>query len=239
MKCALILAQNNRSKAYIQNMVRFGFLPHTVIVLQNGAKQRPEQTVNDMSLVSGTSQILVHTLEGCDCVFDEKEHVLTTLTQNNINYQVLPTDDVNSPALINIVRNLDCDYILVSSPGGVLLKKEILDSGKTFLHCHPGLLPQFPGSTTMYYSMLLGNSLGCSLIELNGNIDKGLIVFRRSFRITNKQVDFDYGIDPLIRAQTFLDFLRGKTFENSGGEEEPTKNFFVIHPLLKHLALLK
>ena len=85
-----------------------------------------------------------------------------------------------------------------------------MSKNKKFLHVHPGLLPKFRGSTTIYYSYLLESKIGCSVIILEGGIDEGSIVYEKEYKILDKEIDFDYLLDPLVRAKTLVEFFKIK-----------------------------
>ena len=175
--------------------------------------------------------------------FDEKEHVQITLKQCRIPYKHLPTLKVNSPQVIQSVRECTGDYIVYSGPGGTILGQEILSTGKYFIHVHPGWLPDYLGSTTIYYSMLAGDGVGCSVIVLTEQIDKGPIFHRRRFQ-TLPETDLDYVFDPAVRASTLIEFFnlnRGKSLSPiliNESDDKESELFFIIHPVLKHLSIL-
>ena len=66
---------------------------------------------------------------------------------------------------------------------------------KNFIHCHPGKLPQYKGSTTIYYSILRENKIYCSAIVLNKNIDEGDVLFTEKFPIPNNIFSIDKNYD--------------------------------------------
>jgi methionyl-tRNA formyltransferase len=129
------------------------------------------------------------------------------------------------------------DYIIYSGPAGVILRDEILNAGKVFIHAHPGLLPEFKGSTTVYYSMLLKREIGCSVFAMNREIDCGEILLMKTFPVPMVPVDFDMVVDPLVRAETLLEWLASEDLTKISNGTGNT--FYIIHPVLKHLARIK
>ena len=127
---SMLLINNNRSKAYLQNLISQGFIPEYIIVLNNKDVDLPEYTENDKIISKNTNQIFIRSLKDLRISFDEKEHILSTIEKNNIEYTILNTLDVNSKEVINAVAKVKTDYIIYSGPGGAILKKDILSQRK-------------------------------------------------------------------------------------------------------------
>ena len=74
--------------------------------------------------------------------------------------------------------------------------------------------------------------------------DKGDIILRKRYPVAPKEVDPDYLYDPAVRSDTMVDVLE---YFISNQElpkpviqnEDQAEEYYVIHPLLKHLALLE
>ncbi len=237
---SMLLTNNNRSKAYLQNLITNGFVPSHAVVLDSGYKVLPEHTESDLRSYSVTNQKLIRTCKEAGISFDEKEHIQRTLQSFDIPHQILPTIDVNSAQVVEAIKYSNGNYIVYSGPGGTVLRSEILSIGKYFLHVHPGWLPAFRGSTVPYYSILLGNSIACSVISFVEEIDKGPVFYRREFKIS-PDINLDYVFEPTIRTATLIDFFRlfnGKSPEPIPVDHEDSDQFYIIHPLLKHISFL-
>ena len=240
MRYSVLLSNNNRSKAYLQNLVSHGYPPAQAIVLDAGGALRPENTQRDTARRNG-SRPIVRASKDAGIGFDENEHVLDTIETNGTNHIVLDTMDVNSEEVVSTVARAQGDYVLYSGPGGTILRRKILGLGKEFIHVHPGWLPEYRGSTTAYYSLLVNKTVSCSVFFMRAGIDKGPILYRRRFDITEADIDYDYVLDPCVRAATLLDFFRNSDELIShpldqGRAEGDT--FYIIHPVLKHMAIL-
>ena len=241
---SVLLTNNNRSKCYLQTLCQNGFIPSSAVVLDAGQKILPEHTENDLKIHDKTNQKLIQKCPEADLSFDEKEHVVKTLEKYKIKHQTLQTLDINSKEVIAAVKSCTGDYIVYSGPGGSLLKDEILSVGKLFIHAHPGWLPSFRGSTTIYYSILAQQNIACSVILFTKEIDAGPILHRKKFNLTSP-VDLDYILDPAIRTATLLEFFQNnsgkniKALEISKNEFAEENTFYIIHPLLKHLSTFK
>ena len=74
-------------------------------------------------------------------------------------------------------------------------------------------------------------------------IDTGSILARKKYPLPPADIDIDNLYDTAIRADLLVDVLLGwynnRTFVSIKQQtNNSTNNYFVIHPLLKHLALL-
>jgi len=163
---SVLLINNNRSKAYLQNLIKNGFIPNKAIILNDKNVTLAEHTENDKLISKDTNQKFIRRLIDLDIEFDEKEHIIKTVENNNIDYIVVDSLDINSKEVIEEIENIDEEYIVYSGPGGTILRKEILSKCKKFIHVHPGWLPKFRGSTTIYYSMLHNSTVGASIFCL-------------------------------------------------------------------------
>jgi methionyl-tRNA formyltransferase len=240
MKFSMLLINNNRSKAYLQNLIKNGFIPSEVILLNDNNVTLVEHTENDKLISLDTNQKFIRNIRELNIEFDEKEHILKTLENNSIPYEVVNSLDINSDAVISSVGNTKNEYIVYSGPGGSILGKDILSFGKKFIHVHPGWLPRYRGSTTIYYSMLMGSTVGCSVILFEEGIDEGPILYQNEYKIKEKGIDFDYVLDPIVRTKTLIEFFtNNKMVPIEQDKKENASTFYIIHPLLKHIAILQ
>jgi len=227
----LLAADTARSRAYAQVLAHHGLQPESV-VLFGGASGKPGQ-----GQPSG-----VDALDGL-FVPDFNESVEATCQRWGWKLDHVPADSVNSPEVRAKLESLRPDLIIYSGFGGQIVKRDILTCSGPFLHLHPGWLPEFRGSTTVYYSWMMENNTGVSAILLEEQIDTGPIADRRRYPAPPVGVDVDYLYDPVIRADLLARVMQ--KFVKRGGElrTEPQpsegRNYYVIHPLLKHLILLR
>jgi methionyl-tRNA formyltransferase len=90
--------------------------------------------------------------------------------------------------------------------------------------------------------MLAEASCGVSAIFLTPGIDEGNVVASESFPFPPMGVDVDYIYEPYIRACVLVKALNEYSVRGSFSEKpQSTVNantFYIIHPVLKHIALL-
>ena len=133
--------------------------------------------------------------------------------------------------------------IIYSGVGGEIVKTPVLSLKIPLLHAHAGLLPDYPGSTTGYYSLLERADCGVSLILLSSGIDTGDIVAQKVYPAPPPGLDIDNLYDASIRADLLMEGLthwaQNGGFKNKVSQRSNArKPYFVIHPVLKHIAIL-
>lgn len=215
----MIATETSRSFIYLQSLIANDLIPAHVLLLKDEIDEfTPEQQL-------------------------ENNQVSKLLSENLIDHDVLRTRNINHHSVIDFLRNKDLPKIYIySGYAGVILGKEILSLEKKFLHVHGGYLPEYKGSTTFYYSILQEKYVGYSAIFLSEKIDSGPILLRKKFPIPINSEDFDHIEDPKMRAALLIEVLL-RFIETRRWEEEQIINiktpyYFVIHPVLKNLAIV-
>ena len=234
MKYSVLLADNNRAKAYMQTLCEAGLPPAAAVVLgQPGGTRAGNHSQPETSNI-------IHSRDA-DAWFDAHESVLQTLEKHAIPHTRLDTPDINTEETVQAVRALPGSHCLYAGPGGLILGRELLGQGKIFLHAHPGRLPQYRGSTTFYYSLLAEARIHCSVIAMAPEIDAGPVLHEQSFSVTDPEIHIDSALDPLIRAATMRSFLAGDAPAETRGrtQEKDGTTLYIIHPVLKHAAILR
>ena len=217
---AMVAADTTRTKFYMNELIKNKLLPNYVLLLLN----------NNSKLLPGQKD------------FNTKNDLICQLKDNGIKYDIASNSNINSDEAITSIANRSEQVFIFSGFGGVLLKGKILDIGKKFLHIHGGYLPDYKGSTANYYSLIEQNVIGASAIFLTKEIDCGPILLRKKFAPPKDRTEIDHISDSKARADVLIECLQNYvssgswSFElenNRGGEV-----FYIIHPVLKHLAIL-
>jgi methionyl-tRNA formyltransferase len=179
---------------------------------------------------------------GENIYFDTQEPILYTLNAHDIPYEFILSDNINDDSVTQRLRVIEEQYLIYSGYGGQLIRPHLFEIGKKFLHVHAGLLPKYRGSTTIYYSMLAEASCGASAIFLTPGIDEGNVVASESFPLPPMGVDVDYIYEPYIRACVLVKALNEYSVRGHFSEKPQSavnaNTFYIIHPVLKHIALL-
>lgn len=237
---AMIAADTSRTRAYLQALIRNGLLPNYVVLLEHASDNLLPGQLGSSQL--GASEPLDASACWSEAHFDPAQPIKLLLEQSRIPYEVAPSKDINDLAVVNGLGRRPESVFIYSGFGGVLLRKDVLDTGKKFLHVHGGYLPAYKGSTTNYYSLLVENMMGASSIFLSEEIDSGPVLLRREFPPPSDRKSIDHVYDSAARAKVLVETLQkylkcgGWEFElpnNAGGE-----TYYIIHPVLKHIAIL-
>jgi methionyl-tRNA formyltransferase len=154
----------------------------------------------------------------------------------------LPGAGINSRELLDAIAHLDPRLVVFCGYGGEIVRGEALALAP-FLHIHAGWLPDFRGSTTGYYSLIEENCLGATALLLDEKIDTGRMLLRKRYAPPPPGIDMDYVYEPAIRADLLTQLLR--QYADKGAlpagtaQSELGRTYYVVHPVLKHLALLR
>jgi methionyl-tRNA formyltransferase len=224
LKIGIILTPDVRSRAYLQKLIENNISIQEIILMDDGCDSKKfSQEIIDKSCELGF-----------DISFDTKQ----ILKNVNLPYKIFPFININHPLLVNYIRSLDLDFVIFS--GGGILKHEILNSGVKFIHLHPGIIPSYRGSTCFYYSILNDNNCGVTAFIMDKNLDTGDIIIKKIFPKPNYQF-IDELYDAHIRSETLIEiFNRDLLILNNFEKQDHNKGqtYFIIHPVLKHLAIL-
>ncbi len=217
---AMVAADTTRTICYLEKLAENKLLPNFVVVL----------IAEDNKVLPGQKNL------------KSKNKIFKILESNRIQYTVSPDKDINSKAVIDIIKNRPESTFIFSGFGGVLLKKNILNTGKNFLHVHGGYLPDFKGSTTNYFSLIIEDTIGASSIFLTKDIDSGPIIYRKKFPSPKDRKNIDHITDSEARAyvliETLEEYIKNNDFEVNNSDNKGGETYHIIHPVLKHIAIL-
>ncbi|MFB2829244.1 formyltransferase family protein [Aeromonas jandaei] len=225
----LLCAQTARSAAYVQALIHKGLRPQCVILYGERA-----------NIPSSPRDILVRTLPWfCP---DLSVQVEDSLKAADWPFFTVEERTLDSEALLSCLGLLSPSLIVYSGYGGQLVPDVVLNMARV-LHIHSGMLPRYRGSTTLYHEILEHNGCAASAILLTTTIDTGPLIACREYPMPPSGMDVDYLYDNLIRADLLTVVLAH--YQATGLlpslqlQKELMPAYFVIHPVLKHLALKK
>jgi methionyl-tRNA formyltransferase len=236
IKTIFIAANTPRSRAYAQAFLAKGISVDRVIVFDRTDGRQPGKT-SDTHEGGASGSVLIP---------DLSVPLEETLQQISDEIVHIEAENINDPGVLDAVTKAareNFDFVVYSGYGGQIISPQLLDAGLPFLHAHSGWLPEYPGSTTIYYSLIDSNGCGVSIIEMAPDIDQGPILARQNFPAPSQDIDIDYIYDSAIRADLMSDLVlswreNGKPEIIVRPPEATQPNYYVIHPLLKHIALL-
>ena len=85
MKFSILALNNNRSKAYLQNLIKNGFVPNKIIFINNNHKVNEDNIDNDHLISKTTKQKALKISIDLNIFYDEKEHILQTAKKIILN----------------------------------------------------------------------------------------------------------------------------------------------------------
>jgi len=162
-----------------------------------------------------------------------------------IPYTTLKVDSINSPYLVNYLKNEITQKYALFVNGGIL-RKPVLNTGKHFIHIHPGLVPFVRGSSCHLWSALIHKKLGVSCFFMNEGIDTGEVILSKEYDLPKIQISnnllfsnlrichhyLEEYLDPIYRSDLLRQLLM-KEFNPSNWEAIPqniTDGTLYYHP---------
>jgi len=226
----LLAVPSSRSQAYIQALVHNGMFPEVVIWL--GPNNVPGY--RSIPKPKQWEGILLPNLE---------ETVDQTCLRVEIPMITCPSSNVNDGAILDHIRALAPRILIYSGFGGQIVSEQTLSIGPKFLHMHSGWLPEYRGSTTLYYALLKNELPAVTALFLDTSIDTGPVVAKRHYPKPPFDIDIDKCYDSAIRADLLVrvmrDYVRTGRIDILEDQNPGTgETYYVIHPVLKHLAIL-
>lgn len=228
---AMLASDTSRTKAYLQEMIRQEIIPELCIVFVESKEKLQSEAKNyNGELIFGQ-------------YFNKNIPLLVLLEQYKLKYIVIENKDINSEEMVNCIKSIPQKYLIYSGYGGYILQPKLFKLNKKYIHVHAGILPNYRGSTTAYYSILQEGYMGATAIFLNEQIDQGEIICEEKFELPQEGVDIDYIYEPYTRAKVLslalTEYINNNTFCTRKQEEKNAEIYFIMHPVLKHLAIEK
>ena len=226
----LIAAPTFRTRAYVQRMTGEGIVPARAFLMPG---KEPEW--------DGAHSLDLDLREDGRCFrFKPGTAAVDTLEAHGVPCETLSDCNINDTRVVDVLSSADADVFLYSGVGANLLEPATLNCGKRFLHAHGGFVPHFRGSTAFYYSLISEGNIGASVIWLQKGIDTGAILARRKYKPIEGE-EIDRVLDPAVRADLLVEVLHQRletgAFPAGDYDNEDSETFFIIHPVLKHIAL--
>jgi len=212
----LIFANTPRSFAYFYYLKKNNLLPKYLIYLDD---QKKTHLVNNYKYFKGFNI--------------EKE-----CEKFKISFSKFNTSLIDNPFVLKFLKKIKLKKIIYSGYPGCIIKNKDLLRQKILIHTHSGKLPEFRGSTTIFYSILLKKKIFCTTFQMSANIDSGKILFVKEYPIPKKRMEINNIYDEFIRAQNLVSYLKSKkkTFKM---KKNKYVSYFISHPIIRYLALTK
>ena len=152
------------------------------------------------------------------------------------NLFLIKSNNINNKTIEKELLKIKSKYILFSGYNAEILKnKKILK--KNIIHCHPGLLPKYRGSTVFYYSMLEMNRIDVSVFKMTKKIDEGRILFTKGYSFPKNKIDLENDFDHIIRAKTLVYFIKSKKNKFKKLKSKFDSFYYIAHPIIRSIIL--
>lgn len=217
----LMASAHNITKAYLHKLHRLGFKLSQVVLLnwRNSSYSNEIEGLTKSDFAKSISTI--NSTLKAKGLFAGDLSVSTEDTLNSIGweYEPLTIEHINDESLIKFLESRSEQYIIYC--GGGILRKQILNCGKRFIHIHPGEVPHVKGADGLLWSALVHDRIGMSAFFMNEGIDTGDIIDTKSYSVPNFGINFNQFessavkdmlinyVDPHYRAE-----LLGSLFNN-------------------------
>ncbi len=223
---AMLCAVSIRTVAYLQVMKQSELQPEICLILA--------ENQNDCLIKHEHNELE-------NRYFEIEKNFIHFLESEGIQYQIVGTRNANEDMVYEKVKQLQHKYVIYSGYGGCILDKRLLECGKKFIHIHAGRLPEYRGSTTAYYSILNEKKISATGIFMNEKIDEGEVILSETFSLPEAGISMDYVYEPWVRANVLVSILKRfleKGEINGNKQQGHSETYYIIHPVLKHIALL-
>ena len=139
-------------------------------------------------------------------------------------------------ALLQINHNIPTIF---SGYSGEIIKNENILK-MNLIHFHPGDLPSYKGSTTVFYSLILEKKITVTCFKMTGTIDEGEILYKKNFKKPLKLNQINSSFDHKIRAETMIEFLKkGKKKYKVENISKIFSVYYIAHPIIRGIAIHK
>ena len=169
-----------------------------------------------------------------------KKKIINLIKRKKVFYKHFKTNNIDNKIIEKLLINLKEKIIIYSGYAGKIIKKKSILKKKILLHSHTGKLPNFKGSTTIYYTLLKNKKIYCTTFILNHLIDKGKILLIKKYPVLKNKKKID-SYDSQVRAKNMLTTLNNfnKLLKANKKYKDNFSPYYIIHPILRYIAIKK
>lgn len=233
-------ADTSRTKSYLQAFKHFGIKPIKIgiygINIPKDGKKSTLKTEKDY-LPQALDETLFYP--------DLDQNIEDILSSADVDLVKFNCTSINDREISDFVMNFKHTLLIFSGFGGEIVNKSLCDNF-SILHAHSGKLPEYKGSTTLYYSWLQEKKITVSVILLSDILDAGQVISETDYSIPDRMQNIDHDYDGAARAismsKTILNWTKLKPnmkLQSDDQRIEQKYNYFIIHPVLKNLLIAR
>lgn len=180
--------------------------------------------------------------------------IKTTLDNYNLKYvEINIKDNINSPQLVDLLKTkITSKYIIFG--GGGILRKPMFETGKKFIHVHPGIIPDIRGSECLLWSALIRNKIGMTMFYMTETIDEGEIINQQEYDLPKFNISIHEDLTTMVakyivshydiyfRADCLIKKFKDENSPTNWAVEKPQKSgefYYFQHPTLMRKSIEK
>ena len=216
----ILSQESNRTKAYLQTLIKANYFPNFVILIKSEKKE----------------DLDTPPIEKRKLFFNPDIPESKSLEDAKINYKIINADSCEDPQVLEELNKREESYFIYS---GKQILKKVFERRKNFIHVHPGKLPEYRGSTCNFYSVLAGEGWHCTSFLMAAGIDSGDILHTKEFPLPGRDIDDSRIYDPYCRALVLAETVRNLAERGklNSRKQELGKgiDYYIIHPVLRFI----
>ena len=154
-----IVANTSRSRAYLAALERNNLLPCWCLLLDDDSNKPRIGQASSTDCKRKDPCLLEDAWSESN--FDPTTPLEPCIKRLGIKYEKSNTQDIHSDDVIDLIKDAKPTILIYSWLWGCFVTEKSYRLRKKFLHVHGGYLPDFKGSTTNYYSLLVDSLHWC------------------------------------------------------------------------------
>ena len=127
-------------------------------------------------------------------------------------------------------------FIVYSGHNAEILKNPLI-LRKNLIHCHPGLLPNYRGSTTIYYSLLNQQTIFTTIFKMSKKLDSGEILHTKKYLLPRNLKKIEGSFDSRIRAESIAEFLSKERISKLNYQKKSNQLYYIAHPVIRDMVV--
>lgn len=171
-------------------------------------------------------------------IYGKKKFQKIINLSNKFSTNIVKVRTINDKTIQKYLFKDTLKIFIYSGYPGEIIKNNKLLKNKIIIHCHPGDIPQFKGSTTIFYSILLKGTVTYSVFRLSNKLDDGDVYYSKKIKL-NQSFLFDFNRKDYKNRIIFI----SKVIKEELNIKKKKKNkkkylpYYVAHPIIRSLSL--
>ena len=233
---------------YLSEMIKAGYPPKSIVLVKRKSRSRKIRILSKFIGEKNTKILfsLYRSLRRrpkennfdkiSEKIISKKEFNIEELKKVKKQFKKLDgfsvyADNINSKEVVNYLEANIKGAVLTA--GGGILRNELLSLPNIrFINIHSGLVPKYKGSDNFFYSLLYGDTPGCSIFYIDNGIDTGKVINKKETSIDIK----DKGLEVFDKMDVFntikgyiVPYIKIKAFIKYIDSNKTEKNFNMMN----------